>query len=279
MDVEAAGEEGADGAQDAFGFEDLAAVDDAGEGFIGADFEDFLRDDGAFVEVGGDEVGGDADDFDAAFVGLAIGVGAGERGQERGVNVDDFVFPAPDEVGREDFHEAREDDEVDFVLIEELEDLFFRDRAVVERDVVERELIFPGDVGEGGAVADDDDGLRAEAGGCFREEAFQDVRFLGDEDGKSLRTGGREMDLGFHVEAFAGDGDFLLDFVAVEAGRGPGGLEGHAELAAGDLFFHGFDIGAESEEELGDAGDDAGFVVTDEGDGGETMGHDDFGQD
>ncbi len=44
-------------------------------------------------------------------------------------------------------------------------------------------------------------------------------------------------------------------------------------MAAGDLFFHGFDVGAELEEELGDAGDDSGFVVSDEGDGGEMLGH------
>lgn len=165
MDVEAFGDVGADGAEGAAGFEALAAFDDAGERFVAADFEDFLRDDGAFVEVGGDEVGGDADDFDAAFVGLAVGVGAGEGGQERGVDVDDFIFPAPDEIGREDFHEAGEDDEVGFVFFKQREDFLFGLGAVVKGDVIKGESFFAGKRFQRRAIADDDDGLRAEAGG------------------------------------------------------------------------------------------------------------------
>ncbi len=153
MDVEALGDVGADGAEDAFGFQLLAALDDAGERFVAADEEGFLGDDGAFVEVGSDEVGGDADDFDAALVGLAIGVGAGKGGKERGMDVDDFVFPAPDEVGREDFHEAREDDKIDFVLLKERKDLLFRLGAVVEGDVKKGQLVFARDGLEVGPVA------------------------------------------------------------------------------------------------------------------------------
>jgi hypothetical protein len=40
-------------------------------------------------------------------------------------------------------------------------------------------------------------------------------------------------------------------------------------LAAGDLFLEGFGIGLLLEKEGGDAGDDAGFVPADDGDGGE----------
>jgi hypothetical protein len=44
-------------------------------------------------------------------------------------------------------------------------------------------------------------------------------------------------------------------------------LEGHAELAAGDLFLHGFDVGPQLKEKLGDPGNDAGLVLSDQGDG------------
>jgi len=273
VNVEALGDVAADGVEDTFGFEGLAAADDAGERFVGADLEDFLCDDGAFVEVGSDEVGGDADDLDAALIGLAIGIRAGECGQERGVDVDDLVFPAPDEIGREDFHEAGEDDEIDFMLFEKIEDLAFGASTVLERDMVKRKLRFLGKGRERGAVADDDDRLCAECLGGFREKAFEDVGFLRHQQGEALRAGGREMDLGFHVEVAAGGGDGGLDFGAVEAGGSPGGLEGHAELPAGDLLFHGLDIGSELEEKLSDAGNNAGFVVSDEGDGREMLGH------
>ena len=53
----------------------------------------------------------------------------------------------------------------------------------------------------------------------------------------------------------------------------PGGLDRHAELAAGDLLFESFDIGLLLEQETGDASDHAGFVPSDDGEGGE-MSHD-----
>ncbi len=43
---------------------------------------DFLLDDRAGVEFAGDVVAGCADEFDAALVGLAVGVGTDEGGQE-----------------------------------------------------------------------------------------------------------------------------------------------------------------------------------------------------
>ena len=273
MDIEALGDVGVDGAESAAGFEGLSPFDDAGERFVAADAEDFLRDDGAFVEVGGDEVGGDSDDFHAAFVSLTIGIGAGKSGKERGMDVDDFVFPAPDEVGREDFHEAGEDDEVGFVFFEKLEDFAFGLRAVVKGDEMEREFVFAGDGCECGSVADDDNGLCAEPGSGLGEEAFEHVGFFCHENGEALAARGGEMDLGFHTEVAARLPDVLLDFCAVEARGRPRGLEGHAELSARDLFFEGLDVGAELEEELGDPGDDARLVMADQGDGGELFGH------
>jgi hypothetical protein len=59
----------------------------------------------------------------------------------------------------------------------------------------------------------------------------------------------------------------------LEAGRGPGGLERHAESAAADLFLQRLDVGTELEKELGDARDDTRLIVADERDGGELPGH------
>ena len=58
---------------------------DFGEVFDGLSVGDpvhLLLDDRAFVEVGGDEVRGSADEFDATIVGLLVGLGAFEAGQE-----------------------------------------------------------------------------------------------------------------------------------------------------------------------------------------------------
>jgi hypothetical protein len=46
------------------------------------DASDPLLDDGALVEIGRDDVGGGADDFDAAVIGLVVGLCADEAGQE-----------------------------------------------------------------------------------------------------------------------------------------------------------------------------------------------------
>ena len=51
---------------------------------------DFLFDDGPCIEVVGDVVAGGADEFYATVIGLAVGVGADERGQEGMMDVDDF---------------------------------------------------------------------------------------------------------------------------------------------------------------------------------------------
>ena len=58
---------------------------------------DVLLDDRTLVEIGGDEMRGGADQFDAARVRLMIGFGALEAGQERVVDVD----AAPAQLGRE----------------------------------------------------------------------------------------------------------------------------------------------------------------------------------
>src|SRR5258708_2152203 len=97
--------------------------------------------------------------------------------------------------------------------------------------------------------------------------------FLGYEKGQPLGADRREVDLRFHFQVAGVFPDVVRDGGPVEAGGRPRGLEGHAEVAAADLFLHGFDVGAQLEKELGDPGDDAWFVPSDQGDRGELFGH------
>ena len=268
MDIEALGDVGADGVEHAFGFQRLPSLHDAAERFIALQPQNFLRDDWAFVEIGRDEMGGDTDDLDAAFVGLAICICAGERGQERGMNVDDLVFPAPDEIGREDFHESREDNEIGLVLFEQFENFLLGFIANEKWHVVKRQFVSARERSQVGPVADDDDGLRAQSCGRFREQPLDDMRFLRDENGQSLRAHRCEVNLRFHLQNAGGQPDAVLDRGRVEVGGRPRGLQGHAEVAARDLFLHGLNIGAQLEKKLRDSGDDSGLVVSDDSDGG-----------
>lgn len=84
---------------------------------------DALLDNGALVEIGGDEMGGGTDDFDAAVVGLVVGLGAFEGGQERVVDVDDLARHGGAQAGGQDLHVAGEHDELDPVLPDQLQDL------------------------------------------------------------------------------------------------------------------------------------------------------------
>ena len=67
---------------------------------------------GALIEVRGNEVGGHADDFNSLVVGLAVGRRTRKSRQERGVDVEDSILPVPNEVGRQNFHKASQDDEI-----------------------------------------------------------------------------------------------------------------------------------------------------------------------
>ena len=59
-----------------------------GDGLGMIDALDPLLDDGPLVEVDGNEMGRGADEFDPAGMGLAVGAGPLEAGQERVVDVD-----------------------------------------------------------------------------------------------------------------------------------------------------------------------------------------------
>ena len=98
------------------------------------------------------------------------------------------------------------------------------------------------------------------------------MRLAGHHDGHALpaaRFG--EADLDFHLQFGRQLLQAAADGVPVQVAILPGSLDGHAELAAGDLLFERLDIRLLEEEEVGDAGDHAGLVPADDGDGGESV--------
>lgn len=108
------------------------------------DTGDALLDNGAFIEVGGDKVGGGADNLDAALERLVVRLGALEAGQEGVVNVDDAAAHGRAEARREDLHVAGENDELNVVLADQVEDL---------RLLLQLGVLVHGQVVEGNTVA------------------------------------------------------------------------------------------------------------------------------
>src|SRR5260370_10591324 len=73
---------------------------------------------------------GAAGEFYAIFEGLALRFKAGERREQRWVNVQDAIWIFCDEEGRQQAHVSGEADEVDFVLVENGGDLAVVDFAL-----------------------------------------------------------------------------------------------------------------------------------------------------
>lgn len=102
-----------------------------------------LVDDRALVELGGDVVGGGADDLHAPGEGLVVGPGAPEAGQEGVVDVDHPARQGGADGGREDLHVAGQHHQLDVELVDEGEQPgvglvpgLGGDREVVEGDAV-----------------------------------------------------------------------------------------------------------------------------------------------
>ena len=89
-----------------------------GDGLGMIDALDPLLDDGPLVEVDGNEMGRGADEFDPAGMGLAVGAGPLEAGQERVVDVDASARQLLAELGREDLHVAGQDHQLDVEIVD-----------------------------------------------------------------------------------------------------------------------------------------------------------------
>jgi hypothetical protein len=146
---------------------------------------DALFDDRAGVELLCDVVGGGADQLDAVVVGAAVGVGAGEGGEEGVVDVDGGGAQAGEEVGAEDLHVAGEDEQVEVEPQQQVEHPLMRLGPAVRLDGD----VVVGDAGgprlglEGGVVGDHRDEVGVElAAAPAPQQVDQAVVGAGDED-------------------------------------------------------------------------------------------------
>jgi len=225
---------------------------------------DFLVDDGSGVEVGGDVVAGCADEFDAALVGLLVGVCADEGGEEAVVDVDDAAGVGVAEVVREDLHEACEDDEFDVLLVDEVADLLEAGEALVavHFDEVEGDVGVLGDGLAVGSVADDRgdfDGEFAEAGAP--EDFLEAVVGFGDEDGGPHFVGeAAEVPVG--AEGAAEGAEAVDEVLGVDVEVCGCDFESGEEFCAdgvGELVEFE-EVSAMAGDVSGDFGDDTGLV-------------------
>jgi len=267
--IQAAFEEKVDRPAQRLGFQTLSFGDDFLEFHARQNFEAFLGDDGAFVEMHAHEVRGDTNDFDAVFVGLAVGLGSGKTGQKGRVDVDDLVFVPPDEVGRQDLHEPGQDDEIDVVRFQFGQGLCFGGDAVIPGDVDEGHLELRRHRGQFGVIRNDDGGFRVQfPSGKLLEQRFQAMRLSCGQKGDSpLPARISEADLNLHLERLAEGPESLAQGVGIDFAFVPGGLQGHAELAPRYLFLERLNVGPLFEEKMSDARDDAGLVFANDGDG------------
>lgn len=161
-----------------------------------------LLDDGALVQVSGDEMRRRADDLDAALVRLVVGLCALEGRQEAVVDVDDLAAHGLAQHGREDLHVAGEDDELDVMLPDQLEDLSLLLRLGVlgHGQVVELDAVAPGQGLELRVVRHDDGHLDAQLARLGAEQqVVEAVANLGhhDEHARLLR---HRPDLVVHLD-------------------------------------------------------------------------------
>ncbi len=252
-------------------FEFLADGDDVFKCSVGLNGSAGLGDDRTFVQVHADKMGGDPDDFHAVFVGLAVGLRARKARQERGMNVDDFIFVTPNEVRRQNFHEPREHNVINFVVSQQSERLLFRRAAIIPWDILERDFEILAHRCEFAAVGNHHCGVCLKLSMLERgHDGLRAMRFARHHHGHALAAIGLgEADIDFHAERLR---ELLqtLDNRAPAAGAwAPGSLQRHAELATSDLFLERFDVGVLLKKKIGNARDNTRFVATDDGDSGD----------
>jgi hypothetical protein len=119
-------------------------------------------------------------------------------------------------------------------------------------------------------IPSEENGLGGEALGFpSAEDGLGGMSFFGNEDGEAAAgacTVGHTQSK-FHSEVLGQGAEVVANSAVVEFRNRPGGEKSHAKLSAGDLFFERFDIGAHAEKMLGNGGDGAATVWTDQADG------------
>lgn len=105
----------------------------------------FLLYNRALVEIGRHIMRRCTDEFDAAVIGLVIGLSTFETRQEGMVDIDDFSSHFDGEIIRQNLHIAGEDDEIGFGAGNELRQLFLLCVFVVfghRQDIIRNALVF-----------------------------------------------------------------------------------------------------------------------------------------
>jgi len=104
---------------------------------------DSLLNNRPLVQIRRDEMCRGADNLNTAIVRLMVRLRALERRQETVVDIDDFSRHGGAQSRRQDLHVARQHDEIDVILLDQVQDLRFLlvlgvgfDGQMVERDVV-----------------------------------------------------------------------------------------------------------------------------------------------
>ena len=219
---------------------------------------------------------GGADQLDAALVGLVVGLGADEAGQEAVVDVEDLARIGGTQLGRQDLHVAGQHHGVAVHLVEDALDLGVGAGLVVggDRHVVEGDAVPLDETPEGVVVGDhagdlDVELLRLPAG----EQVVEAVLLLRDEDHDALLDR-RVGDLPVHLEFFGDGGEALAELGEHEGQRVGADLDAH-EVAvglAGVVVAFGVEGRFEDPalvfgDEAGNLGDDPGAVRAGGGEG------------
>ena len=182
------------------------------------DADDVLLDDGTGVELCGDVVARGADDLHAALIGLMVGLGADEGGQEGVVDVDDVVGIGGNHVVADDLHVAGQDDEGDAVVAQELHlgllYLALVGPVLVDGEDVVRQAELVGHVAQVLVVGDDAGNLDVELTGLpARQQVVEAMGHLADEDGHAGTLAG-ELKHELHLVALGVErGDVLGDLL------------------------------------------------------------------
>jgi len=149
------------------------------------DAGDVLLDDRTLVQVGGDVVGGRADELDAAAVRLCVGARALEAGEEGVVDVDDAARHAFADLLGDDLHVAGEDQEFDVLRPHQVQEFLLGAclRLLGDGDQQEGHPVELGDGRQVGMVADNGDDLDGQALAALAvEQVGQAVTLTRDHD-------------------------------------------------------------------------------------------------
>lgn len=195
------------------------------------DPDDILLNDRTLVEIARDKVGSSANDLDTAIIGLVVGLGTLERGQEAVVDVDDTPRHGLAQFRRENLHVAGEDDQVDVVIAHEIQDLGLLLRLGIggNGEVVEGDVVGSGQGREVGVVGDDQGDLNVKlAGRLTEQQVIEAVADLRDHDHHAgLLDGG--VDLEVHREGFRCGVESSAQLLELHRIAGRGELHAHEE--------------------------------------------------